>query len=399
MESDKEFERNHARLSAVLSKKFRGPVPVADYAWPSPALNVLDCVLSLNRSYDRFCWPRVYGFALRNPSIISLGKLHSFIGRYRTPFEFGREQLDVSDERRMNVLVAVVEFLRKAQAPSAGKSELIRLRSWAAAATPDQSASTGIRGFKLAGFQYARMLFGAQTLKPDLHTISFVEEALGRSVTAVKALRLLESAGRSKGWPIRDLDFAIWEEGARPVRHNSKHQIDSAVGSSSILSSHCSDLFKVRFDGFVTVAALRSSQFDTIPDKPGVYMILRPLQYAPKFLHESPAGRFKGRDPSVSESMLRKNWVDGAYVLYVGKAGQDGARATLRSRLRCYLDHGLGKAVAHWGGRLVWQLDRAEQLLVAWRAEPNRRPFDVEQGMIDHFASQYGKKPFANLRR
>jgi hypothetical protein len=128
-------------------------------------------------------------------------------------------------------------------------------------------------------------------------------------------------------------------------------------------------------------------------------MILRPLKHAPRFLRASPAGRFKRRDPSVSEARLRKQWVDGAYVLYVGKAGNDGARATLRSRLRCSFDHGLGKAAANWGGRLVWQLDRAEELLVAWRAEPNRRPIDVEQGMIDHFASQYGKKPFANLRR
>ena len=44
-----------AAVERALAKRFPQTPAGSPFAWPSPPLNVLDCVLSLNRNYDRFC--------------------------------------------------------------------------------------------------------------------------------------------------------------------------------------------------------------------------------------------------------------------------------------------------------------------------------------------------------
>jgi hypothetical protein len=78
---------------------------------------------------------------------------------------------------------------------------------------------SGFRGFGLAGFQYLRMLFGANTTKPDVHVRQYVSEAVGRRrVSEVEALNLLERAASDAGIGLRDLDTTIWEKSARSWR-------------------------------------------------------------------------------------------------------------------------------------------------------------------------------------
>ena len=71
----------------------------------------------------------------------------------------------------------------------------------------------------------------------------------------------------------------------------------------------------------------------------------------------------------------------------------------LRRRLREYSRFGVGEPVAHWGGRMIWQLKNSERLIVAWREvgrEETAREF--EQRLLRRFAELYdGRRPFANL--
>src|SRR5947207_8429960 len=100
------------------------------------------------------------------------------------------------------------------------------------------------------------------------------------------------------------------------------------------------------FKGFVTFAELESAQ---VPKLGGVYVVLREAEGNPEFLETSPAGQFRGRDPTVSRAALKGEWVSGADVIYIGKANN------LRSRLSQYTKHGRGKPIGHWGGRYIWQ--------------------------------------------
>lgn len=142
------------------------------------------------------------------------------------------------------------------------------------------------------------------------------------------------------------------------------------------------------FEGWITFGGV-AQRLDQLPSSGGVYIVFRPVA-APNFLPANPGGRFKGRDPSISAEALRANWVDGAEVVYIGKAD------SLRRRLREFARFGEGSPIGHWGGRLIWQLEDSAELLVAWRETPGLVPRNVEAEMIDAFRAGFGKPPFAN---
>jgi hypothetical protein len=151
------------------------------------------------------------------------------------------------------------------------------------------------------------------------------------------------------------------------------------------------------FIGWKTWAELRAARFHDVPSSAGTYVVYRPSAEPPRFVAMGTGGRFKGRDPNVLVPMLRAKWVESAHAVYVGKADRP-----LKERLRAYARFGAGEPVAHWGGRYIWQLADAGDLLVAWRELDGRAAtaLDAEREFLDAFADGHdGRLPFANLRR
>jgi hypothetical protein len=152
------------------------------------------------------------------------------------------------------------------------------------------------------------------------------------------------------------------------------------------------------FEGFVSVTDLRLSGCRAVPRKPGVYLVLRPSSAPPQFLPQSTGGRHKGKDPTVAVDLLRDKWVDGALVLNIGKAGAIDKDATLKSRLGAYMNFGLGKQQGHTGGRYIWQLRDACDLLLCWKQTAKADARGIESKLIREFEQQHnGRLPFANL--
>lgn len=144
-----------------------------------------------------------------------------------------------------------------------------------------------------------------------------------------------------------------------------------------------------RLVGWITFHTLTSGLTD-VPQTGGVYVVIQAAGAEPGFLDSNPRGRFKDRDPTVDPAALEANWVDGAEVVYIGKADN------LRRRLRQFAQFGAGKPIGHWGGRLIWQLARSKELLVAWRETPGEVPKEMETAMLAEFRAVYSKPPFAN---
>jgi hypothetical protein len=146
------------------------------------------------------------------------------------------------------------------------------------------------------------------------------------------------------------------------------------------------------FQGWITFAEIRSARAGQVPNAPGIYIFLRESEEVPRYLAANPGGRFKGRDPTVVAAVIEARWVDGAHVIYVGKAD------LLRRRLRQFADFGAGKPVGHWGGRYIWQLEDSDDLIVAWRETPDKSPRDEELDLLARFRKIHsGRPPFANI--
>lgn len=152
------------------------------------------------------------------------------------------------------------------------------------------------------------------------------------------------------------------------------------------------DLQARNLSGFCAVATLWQllPALDVVPDQPGIYCIVKPDPTPPVFLSQSPAGHFEG-DPTVPVSDLQHKWVADTRVLYVGQTGR-----TLRTRITELLRFGRGEPVGHKGGRYVWQLANAAQLLICWRVVAGS-PEDEKQQLIANFRERFAVAPFANL--
>ncbi len=144
------------------------------------------------------------------------------------------------------------------------------------------------------------------------------------------------------------------------------------------------------FTGWTPFAQLKTTR---PPRVPGVYVVLRAASTPVEFLQASIGGWFKGLDPTVAQEILEADWVDGATVVYVGKA------KNLRTRLGQYRRYGEGKPAAHQGGRYIWQLADSSELLVAWLPSLDEAPQILETRLIAAFrAAHSGYRPFANLK-
>lgn len=150
------------------------------------------------------------------------------------------------------------------------------------------------------------------------------------------------------------------------------------------------DLRERRFGGFLPICQLTRPEPNELPVDSGVYVVVRAAEGPPAFL-TCGGGWWKKKDPTVPLERLEREWVKGVPTLYIGKA------MSLRGRVGELVRFADGEPVRHWGGRLLWQVERCEDFLLGWRAEPDYGA--VETVLIDEFLDIFGCLPFANLRR
>lgn len=154
----------------------------------------------------------------------------------------------------------------------------------------------------------------------------------------------------------------------------------------------------LKSDGFTGFRSFDSLEIMRVPQGTGIFAVLRPTEFEPHFLKRSTAGVFKKKIPTLTADAILAEWVDGADILYIGKAGpgSKGNRG-LRHQIKEFLDFGRGLPPGHWDGRLIWQLTHTDELIIAWKELPAEEVNKAEAAYHAAFVADHGKLPFANL--
>lgn len=209
------IEHDAAKLAERIRADFdRFPDP-PHWVWSQcPAAKVIDCVLSLRKKYNSVVLPRVKAFVSKRTDIKTCSDLRKLIDTFQSPETFFADVLSMNSPGKAAMLCGVLDYLLDVQLRFDQGTEDERLVAWAKWARPGDYLAMEVRGFKIAGFQYLRMLFGADTTKPDVHILSYCSEVLGEKIGEARAVYALERAGELLGVPVRSIDVAIWERGA-----------------------------------------------------------------------------------------------------------------------------------------------------------------------------------------
>lgn len=216
LERGTSLTKDHQSLVKALRELSPSIRESPDLSWKrQPALRIIDCVLSLNRNYDRFVVPRLDSFEKNHPSVRTVSELHSKINTYKSPDDFVRRCLNYKDEARADTLAQLVCWLLTISESEDPSTQLKKLKSWAINADYKIYTPEKIKGFGLAGFQYLRMLFGANTTKPDIRICKWVSDVVGHKVSPRQALDLLECAAATAEISLRDADTTIWNKLSR----------------------------------------------------------------------------------------------------------------------------------------------------------------------------------------
>ena len=85
------------------------------------------------------------------------------------------------------------------------------LKQWAITAEPDDYKVLKIKGVGIATVQYLRMLFGADTSKPDGHVMNFIHDTMDDELSEDECILLIEGVASYLEVSERDVDGAIWD--------------------------------------------------------------------------------------------------------------------------------------------------------------------------------------------
>lgn len=107
--------------------------------------------------------------------------------------------------RRAQELRGLVAYFRERNV-----TDLSALKAWAVASTADEFVGH-IKGLGTAVYHGLVMRLGVETVKPDVHILRFVSDAIGRPVNELEAVEALEEVAKGLDLSPRTLDWSIWE--------------------------------------------------------------------------------------------------------------------------------------------------------------------------------------------
>jgi len=109
---------------------------------------------------------------------------------------------------RAEMLRGLVAFFERA-----GAIDQMSLEAWALRAEFKTDFEGKVKGLGYAVFNWLIIRQGVETIKPDVHVLRFVKNAIGRQPSDEVVVDALVRAANEIGKPVHILDWAIWEAG------------------------------------------------------------------------------------------------------------------------------------------------------------------------------------------
>ncbi len=219
-DTSRPVEIQEADVNVVLAHVTKLPLDLGitspeTFGHETPSLCCVDAVLSINRPYRSFVVPRLNRFRQLLPQVRRLGELSNTL-RDQGKEHFANAILNYKDYHRVDLLQNLVTRLLEIVGDCGSlDEEMAALRGWAQKADITGQGEFMVKGIGLATYQYLRMLFGADTVKPDIHITAVVSEALGKKSPERKTILLLEAVAKKLGVSALALDHAIWSLNAK----------------------------------------------------------------------------------------------------------------------------------------------------------------------------------------
>jgi len=143
-----------------------------------------------------------------------------------------------------------------------------------------------------------------------------------------------------------------------------------------------------------TVKYLYETKCSHVPLQKGVYFVVVPDLFEVTFSTSTTAirehmGQSLLYDPDMLKCKFSKT---DKRILYIGKAS--GERNRLRRRLWQLVRYGYGEAQNHMGGRALWQINNAPQLLIGYL--PCEQATQAEAKLLREYFNRFETLPLAN---
>ena len=210
-----------AKILARIKEIAPDPLPrdktVLDH---TPAVKVINSVLSLGMDYRRVVEPKLDAFQEKTSDVRQVTELAAFIEEdYQTPIDFLNKEFNYKPKpksiRKANAINSICEKLCGIINASPSVPEEDAIRQWALQARPEEYHIWNIKEFRLTGFQWLRVLFGAGTSKPDRRILNFLSDTLNEKFPdsdkkKLEAVDLIEEASEHSKFSARDIDRIIW---------------------------------------------------------------------------------------------------------------------------------------------------------------------------------------------
>lgn len=141
-----------------------------------PAVALIEVVLAANRNYNKHVLPNITRIKKNHPYLISFDDLNNILSS-TTKEEFFKIW-GPKDDKKYQTLVNIINEIKKLKKHYPNKSDFEVLNHWANAVDIykyNDDKIGQIRNIALATLQHLRMVFGANTVKPDQRVIEVLD--------------------------------------------------------------------------------------------------------------------------------------------------------------------------------------------------------------------------------